>query len=152
MRRQSSDQLKALPFFETDLPRARAAAWAARNVQAPGSRGARARNVVASAGTGIKAEDVPRGGGGGGRPVICDTPSGVEALERMAARLDADALLPYPLRVGVLDHGMLNAVALPGGRILIFRGLLEVADNPEEVAGVLARRAALIAAERAGRS
>ncbi len=76
--------------------------------------------------------------GGGGRPVICDTPSGVEALERMAARLNADPRLPYPLRVGVLDHGMLNAIALPGGRILIFRGLLEAAGNPEEVAGVLA--------------
>ncbi|MHA1114545.1 MAG: M48 family metallopeptidase [Alphaproteobacteria bacterium] len=73
--------------------------------------------------------------GGGGRPVICDTPSGVAALERMTARLNADPRLPYPLRVGVLDHGMLNAIALPGGRI---RGLLEAAGNPEEVAGVLA--------------
>ena len=76
--------------------------------------------------------------GGGERPVICDTPSGVEALERMVARLDPNPRLPYPLRVGVLDHGMLNAIALPGGRILIFRGLLEAAGNPEEVAGVLA--------------
>ncbi|MCH8167303.1 MAG: M48 family metallopeptidase [Proteobacteria bacterium] len=76
--------------------------------------------------------------GGGGRPAICDTPSGVAALDRMAARLNADPRLPYPLRVGVLDHGMLNAIALPGGRILIFRGLLEAAGNPEEVAGVLA--------------
>jgi len=76
--------------------------------------------------------------GGRDRPAVCDTPSGVAALERMAARLDADPHLPYPLRVGVLDHGMLNAIALPGGRILIFRGLLEAAGNPEEVAGVLA--------------
>jgi len=75
---------------------------------------------------------------GGGRPAICDTSSGVAALERMVTRLNADPRLPYPLRVSVLDHGMLNAVALPGGRILIFRGLLEAAGNPEEVAGVLA--------------
>ena len=75
---------------------------------------------------------------GGDRPGICDMPSGVEALARMAARLNADPRLPYPLRVGVLDHGALNAIALPGGRILLFRGLLEAADNPEEVAGVLA--------------
>ncbi|MFQ5565285.1 MAG: M48 family metallopeptidase [Paracoccaceae bacterium] len=75
---------------------------------------------------------------GGDRPGICDTPSGVAALDRMVARLDPDPHLPYPLRVGVLDHGMANALALPGGRILIFRGLLEAADNPEEVAGVLA--------------
>jgi Zn-dependent protease with chaperone function len=75
---------------------------------------------------------------GGDRPEICDTRSGVEALERLAARLDPHAGLPYPLRVGVIDHGMINAMAVPGGRILIFRGLLEAAANPEEVAGVLA--------------
>jgi len=61
-----------------------------------------------------------------------------EALERLAARLDPNADLPYPLRIGVLDHGLINAMAVPGGRIVVFRGLLEAADNPEEVAGVLA--------------
>jgi Zn-dependent protease with chaperone function len=76
--------------------------------------------------------------GGKDRPVICDTPSGVAALEQMVERLNADPQLPYPLRVGVLDHGMVNAIALPGGRILIFRGLLELSESPEEVAGVLA--------------
>jgi Zn-dependent protease with chaperone function len=72
------------------------------------------------------------------RPGLCDTTSGLEALERMTARLNADPQLPYPLRVSVLDHGLVNAVALPGGRILIFRGLLEAASNPEEVVGILA--------------
>jgi len=72
------------------------------------------------------------------RPVICETPSGLAALDRMTARLNADARLPYPLRVGVIDHDMVNALAVPGGRILIFRGLLEASGDPEEVAGVLA--------------
>jgi len=72
------------------------------------------------------------------RPEMCETPSGVEALARLAARLDPNADLPYQIRIGVIDHGMVNAMAVPGGRILIFRGLLEAADNPEEVAGVLA--------------
>jgi Zn-dependent protease with chaperone function len=75
---------------------------------------------------------------GGDRPEMCETPSGVAALERLAARLDANAGLPYKLRIGVIDHGMVNAMAVPGGRILLFRGLLEASDNPEEVAGVLA--------------
>jgi Zn-dependent protease with chaperone function len=74
----------------------------------------------------------------GDRPEICDTSSGVEALEQLATRLDPHAELPYPLRIGVIDHGLVNAMAVPGGRILIFRGLLEAADSPEEVAGVLA--------------
>lgn len=76
--------------------------------------------------------------GTGERPVICDTPSGVAALEAMTGRLAPELDMPYPLRVGVLDHGMVNAVALPGGRVLLFRGLIEAASTPEEVAGVLA--------------
>ncbi|HUS55406.1 MAG TPA: M48 family metallopeptidase [Thermohalobaculum sp.] len=72
------------------------------------------------------------------RPGLCETDSGTEALQRMVARLEPSLNLPYPLRVGVLDHGMVNAMAVPGGRILLFRGLLEASANPEEVAGVLA--------------
>ena len=33
---------------------------------------------------------------------------------------------------------MINALALPGGQILLFRGLLDFAEGPNEVAGVLA--------------
>jgi predicted Zn-dependent protease len=72
------------------------------------------------------------------RPELCDTPSGLAALDRMVTRLAPDLEMPYPLRVGVIDHGLVNAVAVPGGRILVFRGLIDAASNPEEVAGVLA--------------
>lgn len=72
------------------------------------------------------------------RPELCETSAGDEALKHMVARLEQGLSLPYPLRVSVLDHGMVNAIAVPGGRILIFRGLLEMSENPEEVAGVLA--------------
>jgi Zn-dependent protease with chaperone function len=76
--------------------------------------------------------------GAGHRPGICDAPDGQAALEAMTHRLAPHPDLPYPLRVSVLDHFMINAVALPGGRIVIFRGLLDEASSPEEVAGVLA--------------
>ena len=33
---------------------------------------------------------------------------------------------------------MLNAVALPGGKVVLFQGLLDQAKSPDEVAGVLA--------------
>jgi predicted Zn-dependent protease len=75
---------------------------------------------------------------GEGRPKLCDDPGGLAALERMGARLNPNPELPYPLRLDVIDHGLVNAVALPGGRILVFRGLIDAASNPEEVAGVLA--------------
>jgi len=75
---------------------------------------------------------------GGETPEMCETASGNEALGRMAERLTGKLELPYPLRLAVIDVGMINAVAVPGGRILVFRGLLDAADSPEEVAGVVA--------------
>ncbi|MES0489541.1 MAG: M48 family metallopeptidase [Leptospirales bacterium] len=44
----------------------------------------------------------------------------------------------YEYSVTILDVDMVNALALPGGRILIFRKLIEVSDTPEELAAVLA--------------
>ncbi len=68
----------------------------------------------------------------------CETPAGLAALEVMVARLNAGADLPYPLEVTVLDHPLVNAFALPGGRVVLFRGLIEEASGPDEVAAVLA--------------
>ncbi|MBC8282369.1 MAG: M48 family metallopeptidase [Nitrospinae bacterium] len=45
---------------------------------------------------------------------------------------------PYNLKVYVLPTQKINALALPGGNIIIFEGLLKIADSPEELAGVLA--------------
>jgi predicted Zn-dependent protease len=38
----------------------------------------------------------------------------------------------------VLDSGMANAAALPGGRVYILGGLLRRANEPDEIAGILA--------------
>jgi Zn-dependent protease with chaperone function len=78
------------------------------------------------------------GKAGGREPQLCRHTEGLAALQRMTTRLNANPHLPYPLRVDVIDHELINAVALPGGRILLFRGLIDAAGNPEEVAGVLA--------------
>ena len=72
------------------------------------------------------------------RPALCTEATGSTALTLMTRRVSASADLPYPLKVNVLNSGLVNAVTLPGGRILIFRGLIDEADSPEEVAGVLA--------------
>lgn len=44
----------------------------------------------------------------------------------------------YPFRVVVSNAPIVNAMALPGGTILVFRGLLGETRSPEELAGVLA--------------
>ncbi|MEW6324736.1 MAG: M48 family metallopeptidase [Nitrospirota bacterium] len=72
-------------------------------------------------------------------PMRCAGPEGSAAVEEIAARLrSASPESPYRLRVFVVDHPMVNAFALPGGSIVIFRGLLEKTERAEELAGVLA--------------
>ena len=72
----------------------------------------------------------------------CASPEGTAALEKIRARLTEGVALPYPVQVHVLDHEMINAFALPGGHIVFFRGLIEAADHPDEVAAVFAHELA----------
>jgi Zn-dependent protease with chaperone function len=65
----------------------------------------------------------------------CRAPVGQKALDGLARRLSPSG---RPMRVRVVNVPIVNAVALPGGRILIFRGLIDEAKSPDEVAGVLA--------------
>ncbi|MCI2399694.1 M48 family metallopeptidase [Aliiroseovarius subalbicans] len=69
---------------------------------------------------------------------VCDRPEGAAALAKMEVRLNPYSDLPYPIRVQVLDHPMVNAFALPGGRVILFKGLIHAAEAPEELAAVLA--------------
>jgi predicted Zn-dependent protease len=46
--------------------------------------------------------------------------------------------VPYTFRVTILDDSTVNAFALPGGQIILLRGLIERSQTPEELAGVLA--------------
>ncbi len=69
---------------------------------------------------------------------FCEGGPGGRALAKLTARLERSAGAHLPISVVVLDHPMVNAFALPGGRIVLFDGLLRKADNPEAVAGVLA--------------
>ena len=45
---------------------------------------------------------------------------------------------PYDLKVYILPLEQVNALALPGGPTVIFEGLIDKAESPEELAGVLA--------------
>ncbi len=64
--------------------------------------------------------------------------AGRAALDKMIHRLEAAAGLPGPLRSIVVRKVEANALALPGGQVYIFRGLIDKAENADEVAGVIA--------------
>jgi|SRR6185369_1262974 len=63
---------------------------------------------------------------------------GRAALDKLIKRLETAAALPVTLRATVIRRGEANAMALPGGQIYVFEGLIDKADNPDEVAGVIA--------------
>jgi beta-barrel assembly-enhancing protease len=68
----------------------------------------------------------------GGR--FCQGPGSDAALAAMANRLDPNG---EPLSIRIANIPMVNAVALPGGNIVIFRGLLQESKSPDELAGVI---------------
>lgn len=70
---------------------------------------------------------------------VCAAPAGQRALDRLVARLSPHA---GQYRVRVADIPVVNAAALPGGTIVLFRPLLEEAEGPDEIAGVLAHEIA----------
>lgn len=64
--------------------------------------------------------------------------AGRAALDKIMKRLEGTAGLRLPLRATVVRRPEANALALPGGQMYIFQGLIQKADNPDEVAGVIA--------------
>jgi Zn-dependent protease with chaperone function len=48
------------------------------------------------------------------------------------------ATLPYPIIVHISDKKIINAMALPGGHIMVFSGLLKIVTSENEMAFVLA--------------
>ncbi|MDF3416157.1 M48 family metallopeptidase [Sulfitobacter sp. M57] len=69
---------------------------------------------------------------------ICEGPEGRAALEALVQRLNPDSEMRHDISLSVLDHDMVNAFALPGGFVVLFRGLIEAAEGPDELASVLA--------------
>jgi predicted Zn-dependent protease len=68
----------------------------------------------------------------------CETADGRLALDILFERLVDQVETPYRFQIIVLDVDMVNALAAPGGRIVVFRKLLTEANSADDVAGVLA--------------
>ncbi|MEM9048880.1 MAG: M48 family metallopeptidase [Pseudomonadota bacterium] len=69
---------------------------------------------------------------------VCERPEGLAALDSMVARLEPHFESHVPIKVQIFDHPMVNAFAMPGGHVVLMRGLIERAENAEEVAAVVA--------------
>ncbi|HXL64011.1 MAG TPA: M48 family metallopeptidase [Xanthobacteraceae bacterium] len=68
----------------------------------------------------------------------CTDPEGNAAFAKMVEKLREASRLETPLQTVVLATSIPNAVALPGGKIYLLNGLLQKANDPDEIAGVIA--------------
>lgn len=66
---------------------------------------------------------------------LCSTPEGDAALDKLLREVAPGDM---PIRAGIANIDMVNAVALPGGRVLLFDGIVQQAESADELAGVLA--------------
>ena len=73
--------------------------------------------------------------GFGGR---CTNPEAEKVLDKLVARLASNPEFGDKVNVLVAKNERVNALALPGGQIILFDGLLQQAASADEVAGVLA--------------
>ena len=70
---------------------------------------------------------------------VCDDAAGQAAFTKLVKRLrEAAGLDDASVKSAVLQTSVPNAFALPGGKVFLLRGLLDKAENVDEVAGVLA--------------
>ncbi len=66
-------------------------------------------------------------------------PACLEPMQEIVERLTAAIPdCPYTIRLAVVENDVVNAFAAPGGYVVVFTGLIDQAETPEEVAGVLA--------------
>lgn len=71
--------------------------------------------------------------GGGSDPGLAQA-----ALSRFSTAAIAGLPTPFTPRILVVQSPIENALTLPGGRILLFSGLIDRLEEPDELAGVLA--------------
>jgi Zn-dependent protease with chaperone function len=69
---------------------------------------------------------------------VCSNPAGQQAFAKLVNALREPAGLDPSVQSSVLSTSIPNAFALPGGKVILFDGLLAKAENPDEIAGVLA--------------
>ena len=73
-----------------------------------------------------------------GKSGLCSSPAGTEALAKATDALVKAAHTSLPVTIDVVDVSVPNAFALPGGSIIVLRGLFDKVKTPEEFIGVIA--------------
>jgi beta-barrel assembly-enhancing protease len=70
--------------------------------------------------------------------VRCTGQPGLAALSHLVERLRVAGGIEMPVTIGVLNNPIANAFTLPGGHVLVMRGLIDKATDGPMLAGVIA--------------
>lgn len=73
-----------------------------------------------------------------GEQPLCQGRAGLAAINGLATRLAKAADYPHPVSVRIVKGGPVNAYTLPGGILVFYSDLIDLARDGNEVAGVLA--------------
>lgn len=77
-----------------------------------------------------------------GGHLICNAEAGMRVLQKRADEIANLLESPFPINITVIDVGVPNAFALPGGQVILLSGLIDDAKSGDEVIGVLAHEIA----------
>ena len=77
---------------------------------------------------------------------MVDDPLIAEFVNRLGQNLARHSDAKVPFTFYVIDDAALNAFALPGGYVFVNAGLIEIADDEDELAGAMAHEIAHVAA------
>jgi hypothetical protein len=72
----------------------------------------------------------------------CGGQAGQRALARLGTRLQTAARTPFQIRIEAVRAPMMNAFALPGGKVMVTSRLIATARTPDELSAVIAHEAA----------
>ncbi|MBT8144459.1 MAG: M48 family metallopeptidase [Gammaproteobacteria bacterium] len=72
----------------------------------------------------------------------CTGGEGLQALRDFTERLQAVSAYSGAIELQVADVSAVNAIAAPGGNIVVFRGVIEEANSGDQLAGVVAHELA----------
>ncbi len=75
---------------------------------------------------------------------VCSSPKSEELLNKILMHLKTNTTDIDEIKITIINKNEINAVALPGNEIIIYSELLQCANNPSEIAGVLAHEIAHI--------
>ncbi|WP_169568616.1 M48 family metallopeptidase [Sneathiella limimaris] len=102
------------------------------------------QSTLSGIGQGVEKQIIDRfSKGKGENSAVCSEAGGEKLLQRVVGEIvltasEIEERSPETVSIIVVRSKVANALALPGGRMVVFSGLLDMIDNPNALVGILA--------------